>query len=94
MGQFQPVHASGHVDVRKKHRDVSSRFNVLGRTSAHPKEVSLRTPCPVLSVVLTTEQHPRVREGRSSVKSAVGELFCSDSREERSDNPVKALAEI
>jgi hypothetical protein len=25
-GQFQPVHASGHVDVREQHRNVRARF--------------------------------------------------------------------
>jgi hypothetical protein len=72
-----------------------SRFR--NRTSAHPKEVSHRTPCPVLSVVLTTEQHPRVREGTGGSiarQKRRGELFCSDSREESSDNPVITLAEI
>ena len=26
LGQFQPVHASGHVDVREQHRNVRARF--------------------------------------------------------------------
>jgi hypothetical protein len=26
MGQFQPVHASGHVDVREQQSDVRTRF--------------------------------------------------------------------
>jgi hypothetical protein len=26
MGQFQPVHAAGHVDIREKQSDISARF--------------------------------------------------------------------
>jgi len=26
MGQLQPVHAAGHVDVREKHSDIGTRF--------------------------------------------------------------------
>jgi len=26
MGQFQPVHAAGHVDIREKQSDISTRF--------------------------------------------------------------------
>jgi hypothetical protein len=26
MGQFEPVHTAGHVDVREKQSDISTRF--------------------------------------------------------------------
>jgi hypothetical protein len=71
---------------------------VFGIGHAHLlEEVKDRTPSLILSVVHTTEEPPRVREGKAGLlarQKRLGELFCSDARRLSSDNPLKALAEI
>jgi hypothetical protein len=60
-------------------------------------EVRDRTTSLVLSVVHTTEQHPRVREGLGGSiadQRRSRELFCSNFPGQSSDNSVKAQAEV